>query len=165
MSHSLSNKRFTLAICELFYPVIHGYDNLSDPEVLGHYLVYMSLDLITYKKKHICKGTIRHVSYFYNLLPPVLHPWIRNYHAIVKRKNYIQLHIVETMILEGGEKVAIIKTFWLRLVQRAWKRVFSERKCVLQKRCLPEALVHWQRVGKWPLSCFYLPSLQGMLTH
>jgi hypothetical protein len=55
---------------------------------------------------------------------------VRAYWDIVSRCNlYPMLEIVQTVTLEpGGECVAIIKTFWIRLVQRRWKRIFAERR-------------------------------------
>ena len=42
---------------------------------------------------------------------------------------YPTIEIASPMVLEpGGECVAIIKTFWIRLVQRRWKRIFTERR-------------------------------------
>jgi hypothetical protein len=55
---------------------------------------------------------------------------VRAYWNIVSRPNlYPLLEIVQTVMMEpGGECVAIIKTFWIRLVQRRWKRIFAERR-------------------------------------
>jgi hypothetical protein len=38
------------------------------------------------------------------------------------------LEIIECVELEGGEQVAIYKTFWLRTFQRKWKRHFDSKK-------------------------------------
>ena len=61
------------------------------------------------------------------------HSVIRNYHNIIKSFYYIQPHIVECVYLlnPGGECVAILKTFWLKIVQRTWKRVYKERMRLL----------------------------------
>jgi hypothetical protein len=55
---------------------------------------------------------------------------VRAYWDIVSRPNlYPMVEIVQTVMMEpGGECVAIIKTFWIRLVQRRWKRIFAERR-------------------------------------
>ena len=78
-------------------------------------------------------------------------------------KNYIAPHIGEINYLPSGECVVIIKTFWIRLIQRAWKRVFHIRKNVIlnRKRLLSQYFreIH----GKWPFDCNYLPSIYGLL--
>jgi hypothetical protein len=56
------------------------------------------------------------------------HPTIRNYHTIISKQNYIKPEIGQYIILPTQEAVAILKTFWIRIIQRKWKKVFQERK-------------------------------------
>ena len=53
---------------------------------------------------------------------PKKHPIISNYYNIAKKG--LQIDISQNIILSGGEKVAIIKTMWIRIIQRTWKRVY-----------------------------------------
>lgn len=62
------------------------------------------------------------------------HPFIRNYRQIVLRPGYIQPEIAECIILPSGESVAILKTFWIRIIQRAWRRVVLERAATMKKK-------------------------------
>ena len=56
----------------------------------------------------------------------------------------------------------IIKTFWLRLVQRTWKRIYKERIRIIKKRLHPNSL-HYRNIhGKWPTGLHYLPSIRDM---
>lgn len=177
------SRRFQIVLCELHNPTVHGYDEQSDPEVGGHYLIHSKYDCIDsnsninsdiddsdysdeedenecdiyYVMQHF-KSHIR-----YNIVPSFersKHPFIRNYKAIVSNENYIKPEIAECLYLSGEECVAILKTFWLRLVQRAWKRVFAERKQILAQRIRPDALRQREIHGKWAKS---LPGLRGML--
>jgi hypothetical protein len=91
------------------------------------------------------------------------HPFLRNYSTIFRRPNYIQPEIAQCVYLAGCERVAILKTFWLRIVQRAWKRVFKERKEILRKRMCPQNLREREIMGKWPMSCRRYPGIYGML--
>ena len=174
--------RFQIVLCELHNPAIHGFDENSDPEVPGHYLIHSKYDsLVTnydsdnsdyldeedeyecdiYDVMHEFK---RHI--WHNIVSSrqfSSHPFIRNYKAIVSNENYIKPEIAECLYLSGDECVAILKTFWLRLVQRAWKRVFAERKQVYARRMRPDSLRHRETMGKWPSSCNRLPGLHGML--
>jgi hypothetical protein len=63
------------------------------------------------------------------------HPTIRNYHNIIKHPNYIKPEIGQYIILPTQEAIAILKTFWLRIIQKKWKKVFQERKNIIKKRC------------------------------
>ena len=98
------------------------------------------------------------------------HPTIRNYLQIVSKSNYIQPQIAEIVQLNNGNdeifyySVAIIKTHWLRLVQRNWKRVFKERKRIISLRGNPRALYYREVHGKWPNNCIHYPYLNGMLS-
>jgi hypothetical protein len=99
------------------------------------------------------------------------HPTIRNYLQIVSNPNYIQPQIAEIVQLNNGNddifyySVAIIKTHWLRLVQRNWKRVFKERKRIISLRSNPRALYYREVHGKWPNNCIHYPYLNGMLSN
>ena len=56
----------------------------------------------------------------------------------------------------------IIKTFWLRLVQRTWKRIYKQRTQIIKKRLHPTNL-HYRNInGRWPSELHYLPSLRDM---
>ena len=62
------------------------------------------------------------------------HPWIRNYKKLILRDDYIRPEIAQCILLKGDEKVAILKTVWLRIIQRAWKKIFQERCRVRSQR-------------------------------
>ena len=92
------------------------------------------------------------------------HKLIRNYHNIISQPNYIKPEIAECIYLETGECVAILKTFWVRLIQRKWKNICKERKRVIRERCNFKSLRHRELYGKWPKYCLTYPKLQGMLS-
>ena len=93
------------------------------------------------------------------------HSVIRNYKNIIKSFYYIQPHIVECVYLPdpGGECVAILKTFWLKIIQRTWKRVYKQRMALLCS--VPMMRMREIRGSN---SCFqyekiHIPGLRGML--
>ena len=57
----------------------------------------------------------------------------------------------------------IIKTFWLRIVQRTWKRIYKERKEIWRKRMSILALRYRETTGKFPDNIRSLPSIVGMI--
>ena len=93
------------------------------------------------------------------------HSIIRNYKQIVVQQNYIQLHIAKVIYLSGSECVAILKTYWLKIIQRTWKKIYKKRCIVIALRKSPVSLFYRERHGKWPDNCLYLPSLQGLLSN
>lgn len=92
------------------------------------------------------------------------HPTIRNYYNIVTKPSYIKLEIGEYIILPTHEAIAILKTFWIRIIQKKWKKVYNERKNIIKKRCNLYNLSIREKYGRWPKTCNYLPGLRGMLS-
>ena len=93
-------------------------------------------------------------KYSYNDIVNYLH----NYSIIyVKRPkiDIFQLHII------GNNYNVVIKTHWIRLIQRHWKKVYKTRTDILRKRALSG--------NHYPQSVFnkynQLPGLRGMLSH
>jgi hypothetical protein len=93
------------------------------------------------------------------------HSIIRNYKKIIAHQNYIQLHIAKVIYLSGSECVAILKTFWIKIIQRTWKKIYKTRCNIIALRKSHTSLFYRERHGKWPDNCLYLPSLQGLLSN
>ena len=72
--------------------------------------------------------------------------------------NGCKLEIAKCDYLPSGECVAILKTFWIRIIQRAWKRVYKKHKQYLAN-C--KNLFHRETFGKFPTR---LPGLYGLLS-
>jgi hypothetical protein len=77
--------------------------------------------------------------------------------------NILQLEIAECTYLSSDHCVSIIKTFWLKIIQRTWKRIFKERKLFILKRMNLNALKHKEIYGKYKDQSLYYPSIKGML--
>jgi len=58
---------------------------------------------------------------------------------------------------------AIIKTIWLKLIQRKWKKIFEERKQILMNRTKVSSILYKQIKGRYPDGMNSLPTLHGML--
>ena len=65
--------------------------------------------------------------------------------------------------LDSSFLLGINKLFWLKIVQRTWKRVFRERQRVLNGRESIEAVARHTITGSWPSGLTELPELRGML--
>jgi hypothetical protein len=79
------------------------------------------------------------------------------------RRPNIRTEIAECLLLNSEYCVSILKTFWLRLIQRVWKKIYLERKNTLRKRSNPRSIFYRDIFGKWPADCLRYPSLKGML--
>ena len=71
--------------------------------------------------------------------------------------------IMQLNISSDGVYKVVIKTFWLRIVQRTWKRIFRERQEMWRKRMSLAALRSREISGKYPLGIRVLPTIHGMV--
>jgi hypothetical protein len=138
------------------YDTDNEYESDNDNED-NNYRVVKPNEVMEFLKEHYSNPANFNPRYFGN------HPTIRNYHNIISRPNYIKPEIGEYILLPTQEAVAILKTVWLRIIQRKWKKVFAERQNIIKYRCYPSSLREREIYGKWPQICSNLPGLKGML--
>jgi trehalose/maltose hydrolase-like predicted phosphorylase len=91
------------------------------------------------------------------------HKMIRNYSNIVRHENYIQPQIALCIELPTGENITIIKTIWIKLIQRAWKRVYKRRQSVINGRTMIESLNCRRLTGNWPEMYREMPGIKCLL--
>ena len=145
MAHTHNPRtKYELILCELHHPTIHGKTYDSDPNIERHYIVYDRFDGVSglsvnwlddYEDNDLSTINITDIiellkNYYYrarhilsNKFP--LHPTIRNYPAITTRENYIKPEIAECIMLPTLELVAILKTIWIRIIQRKWNGILD----------------------------------------
>ena len=157
-----------LVLCELYNPKLHHYSDLEEDwkDVAIHWLNICTIPT-NYNKskinkyiKQIKKGYLQNNLYNQHNLNLYSHPYIRNYKNIIIHKNYIQIHLAKNIELPTGETICIIKTYWLRIIQRTWKRIYRERKEMIEKRKNINSILYSQVYGKWPDNCLCIPKLK-----
>ena len=163
-THYLVHDRFYpitgISFCYLDEYIVYDTDEeyYSDNDIMENRSLYTINDTIAFLREHYSNQENFDPRYFGR------HPTIRNYHNIISNPNYIKAEIGEYIILPTQEAIAILKTFWLRIIQKKWKKVFQERKNTIRQRCHFSNLKIREIRGKWPDSCFNLPGLKGMLS-
>lgn len=155
-----SATKYNIVLCELYNSKLHGKTNNND--VNNNYLLInrikkLDMKFINSFTKALNKDYIERQQ---QIIP---HKFIKNYENIITRPNYIKPEISETITLQSGHVVCIIKTLWIKLIQRAWKRIFEKRKQIIKMRCQVRSLKYREITGRWPENCRYFPSLQGLL--
>lgn len=94
-------------------------------------------------------------------------------HSYETVKNYLQAYsivyvhdprveILNLEISKNGTYTCIIKTFWLRLVQRRWRNILKMREKIWRKRCQFSSLRAFEMTGKFPAGLRVMPGLVGM---
>lgn len=88
--------------------------------------------------------------------------YLQHYSSLMLRTpklEIMQLHITDDEIYS-----IVIKTHWLRLVQRNWKRVFRERTEIIRRRMKIESLRIYELTSKFPYGLRTMPGLNGMMS-
>jgi hypothetical protein len=126
------HSRYRLALAEMHHSIVHG-GNLT-----GFYLA-MNLFHPTEFYDNSYREILIPFRRFYNfhLVERILkrapaysqnsHEIIRNYERIVKHPSYAQLNIVQTYNGGAGELLCVLKTVWLRVFQRMWKKYYENK--------------------------------------
>lgn len=169
------NSNYRLAIMELYNPYRHGSQK-KNSDIYGQYIIIESIDLDEFYNdlKNINDG----IDYYHEMcnddiqniretrgINVVKHPFIRNYQDIVANKNMYEINIIQPKDITvpsiydtyptapsdyNTYKSGIIKTHWIRLIQRRWREIQKKRESC--KKNLTN-LKHRELHGKYPPSC------------
>ena len=139
------NPKFKLAIVELYSPYRHGFHNENNKHhVYGHHIINYSIDVdefynelptLTTDMKYTNIMAIKSldiIKYEMNI-NTLNHPIIRNYENIINNPKQYEIQIIEPVMVSVGDtdfdnySAAIIKTHWLRLIQRKWREIRKKR--------------------------------------
>lgn len=160
----LSATRFNIVLCELHNEMLHGLENNSP--VQYHYLVSARFKNLNTECINDCaalwKDQYRRLANS-RIEQGRTHRIYRNYASIISKTNYIKPELAECIYLETQECVAVLKTVWIKLIQRKWRNIVHTRREVMRKRSRPDAQHFIEINGRWPDNCLNYPSLKGML--
>jgi len=153
---------YQLAICELYHPLLHG--KFVRKDIYNHFLIYT-----TYEASEFFDNSYKsEEASFRRRQSRVLglndtHPTLRKY-----TQHYIRMEIVQYHILNvDGYRyhIAYLKTFWLRIVQRCWKKVYKARQDIIKKRSTLQALREREHTGLWSKHLREFPLFRLNLKH
>lgn len=130
----ISTTEYNLVACDKYDPLLFGYTHGNER---FHYIVN-----IRFKLQNIHFINIQNLCRFFR---------------------YKTLEIAKCIYLESNHCVAIIKTFWLKLIQRKWKNICKDRKLIISKRRLYSSINYREIKGNWSADCEIYPTLKGML--
>lgn len=143
--------KYTLAISELYHPYFHGNDTQWD-EDFRKFLYTSYLCCIPIEKDEMFDDDLYPTDTSgpwglnrERVWPDVTHPYIRNYLNIAKP---FRVDIVETLETELGHLLCIIKTFWLKIFQRKYKKYYAALQARIKHAKNPRILFHRSITGK-----------------
>lgn len=171
--------KFVLSRCELYNHKRHNL--LNDTNIIDNQIICMdTIDIETYSEyiKQILKSeSIRFIAsllnrseilriWNINTIPINKNNWLQfcdKMFVLIRDPFYNKINIVEKYVIideKGYEwSTCIIKTFWIKLIQRSWKKIFLKRTEIIKKRLIINNLLYWQTTGSWPRDCRYLPTI------
>ena len=150
------------------YEFLEELDNLYDEDE-----THIEADKIPNKYYiGICKRS-RHYKDQYlllNTISPKLF-YKTNYDTIIAYlKEYSIIYIAEPKLeimkfspINDDIYSVVIKTHWIRLIQRHWKKTISTRKYIYNMRCTIHSLRYFETNGRYPCGLNSLPTLSCML--
>ena len=83
---------------------------------------------------------------------------IKTYFEFINRKKNC-VDIMQLVIIDDMYTV-LIKTFWLKVIQRKWKKIFKLRKTVLNLRKTVTCQNYFRINGRYPYGATFLPNYQ-----
>lgn len=135
-----------LVLCELHNHHLHGGIHAN-----GHFLVFEIFS--NWRSNRIIQMSSLMSRYNRKLLrdnsPKLHHKTIRNYKNIVAANSFNQLQIATCVQLPSGEMVVILKTVYLRIFQRMWKKYYKKLMEKVKKRMTLEH-INASRL-RWPI--------------
>lgn len=79
--------------------------------------------------------------------------------------NNPRLHIMQLTIEPANQMYnVILKTFWIRIIQRTWKNIYKKRMYVISSRKQISSMIYSKLYGNYRMSEKYLPTIHGMLS-
>lgn len=124
------------------------YDTIHWTFILGSLLIRLPTEVVR-KYNNI---NIENWSQIYN-----------DNRSLVEDPLFDMIHIVEIVEMEEWT-TSIIKTFYLKLIQRKWKNIYKKRKQITLDRLKLCNMMYRERNGQWPDGLNYYPGLCGMLS-
>lgn len=132
--------KYNIAICQLYHKDIHGRTQDSNEFIDKHYILEEVVDCDDFYNNSYREMLEEHIRVnagiimIRNNVTPYIDEIITNTEMTQQNNiNKVSIEIVEPIDLPTGEYVACIKTFWLKIIQRKWKKVFEKRKEKLKK--------------------------------
>jgi len=160
---------YALARCELYTEKRHGFVNneinnciicmetICAPEMIEFIQRHLWKDTVYYILSNICYTKLMDIKKSLGALQITRQNWKSFYDMSI---NYVedpyfdQLHIVEkTMYTDSSGDTwscCILKTFWIKLIQRRWKKIYKKRMHVIRNRMMPNNILYRERNGNWP---------------
>jgi len=124
-----------------------------------YYIGNFSVDKTTL----LLESTIKSNNFF-RFPADVVHDYL--YHMGLTQNCLPKIEVLQLCIEQRNQWIVytvVVKTFWIRLIQRTWRKIYQQREAILRKRRSINSIRHREIRGKWPAELYVLPGILGML--
>ena len=137
------------------------FEFLDTEKENGHY--YIGLYEYIRSQSELLLGTTVSPKTYYKYTCNVSR-YLRAYSIIRNKYSTKNIHIMQLKIDTHNTYTVVIKTYWIRLIQRHWKKIYKERMSFIQIRKRLSNQRHFELNGRYVSGNNNLPSsLYGML--
>lgn len=136
----------------------HEEDFLDSEKEDKHY--YIGNSLVSQDKLYILYANAVTPTTFFRFDINHVKSYLHDYSIFATNSN---IDIMKLFILDDHTHTVVIKTYWLKIIQRHWKKIYSQRKYCISRRRQIKTMMYVERNGMYPYDCHSMPGLQGML--
>jgi hypothetical protein len=97
---------------------------------------------------------------FFSYEYPDIMGYLTDYSILILRKP--GLHIMQLQ-MSGEQMNVVIKTHWIRIIQRTFRKIYKQQGEVLAIRRQPRSILHFSVFGKYLNGSNHFPTIRGML--
>jgi hypothetical protein len=150
-----------------------GYDSDDDIDITTREIAYEETEKVagnyyigiayldTPNGVYLMNGTISTRSFFAFAYDRIV-AYTRRISVFYVRSN-TKLDLLKLHIHPCGVYEVTIHTFWIRLIQRAWRKTYARRKYMLRLRGNIRNQEYFRQTGKYMYGTNVLPSIHGIL--
>ena len=145
------------------------YQHLYSEKQNGKYYIGLCAEILQNDYLHLPTESI--YLMVNSISPSTYYKWPHNsclrylYYYGMTAMHKPEIHILQLHIMNDGTYSVVIKTFWLKIIQRKWKKIFNMRKQILSNRLQLSSMHHREVHGTWPISMRFMPGLIGLLCY
>jgi hypothetical protein len=150
---------------ESTYNEIYILDNefIERNKIDGEYIIGTTFFCENRKQYIYSSGVTANIFFEYSFDTILQYTTLTSYY--ISRYSYTNtIDIIKIYIDNNDSYIAITKTYWLRLIQRHWKKVISEQKRIKNERKSILSIRTFELFGKWNYGNRNYPRLRGMLS-
>jgi hypothetical protein len=150
------------------YDFLEQLDNLYDEDEMhieadkipNKYYIGICKRSNHYKDQYLLLNTVS-PKLFYKTNYDTIIAYLKEYSIIYVSSP--KLEIMKFAPINQDVYSVVIKTYWLRLIQRHWKKIISRRNHIYKMRGTLHSLRYFETNGRYPHGLNSIPILYGML--